>query len=229
MSPVHDLTGPRRPPESGGPPRQLVILLHGVGADGNDLIGLAPYWAPFLPDAEFLSPNAPFACDMAPFGYQWFSLKDLDPDRLLAGVVAAAPAVDALIDREMAALSLTPSDVALVGFSQGAMMALYVTPRRSQPLAALVSYSGALIGGDQLEPETTARTPMLLVHGDADPVVPVESLGHATAGLRTAGLPVQPILRRGLAHGIDPGGMELGGRFLAEQFAARQGPSVSSR
>src|SRR5215469_10624101 len=120
------LSGPSHPPHSGGKPKRLVILLHGLGADGNDLIGLAPYWAPQLPTAEFLSPNAPFPCDMAPYGYQWFSVQDRSPPAVLAGVRAAAPFLDSFIDEALNARGLDDGDLALVGFSQGTMMSLYV-------------------------------------------------------------------------------------------------------
>src|SRR6516164_1999630 len=119
------LSGPSRPPAAGGRPSRLVVLLHGLGADGNDLIGLAPYWAPLLPQAEFLSPNAPFPCDTAPFGYQWFSSQDRSPPAILAGVRAAAPLIDGFIDEALAARGLDEGDLALVGFSQGTMMALF--------------------------------------------------------------------------------------------------------
>src|SRR6266581_6424649 len=112
------LSGPSRPPLAGGQPRRLVILLHGLGADGNDLIGLAQYWARLLPDAEFLSPNAPFPCDMAPYGYQWFSSQDRSPEAVLAGVRAAAPVLDAFIDEALKERDLADSELALVGFSQ---------------------------------------------------------------------------------------------------------------
>ena len=127
------LSGPSFPPQSGGKPSRLVILLHGLGADGNDLIGLAPYWAPLLPDAEFLSPNAPFPCDMAPYGYQWFSVQDRSPEARLAGVRAAAPILDAFIDDELQKRGLDRGDSALVGFSQGTMMSLFVGLRRDTP------------------------------------------------------------------------------------------------
>src|ERR1700739_3035938 len=120
------LSGPPRPPPSGGRPSRLVILLHGLGADGNDLIGLAPYWARLLPTAEFLSPNAPFPCDMAAYGYQWFSSQERSPEAVMGGVRPAAPILDAFIDEALAARELTDSDLALVGFSQGTMMALFV-------------------------------------------------------------------------------------------------------
>ena len=112
------LSGPSRPPASGGRPRRLVILLHGLGADGNDLVGLAPYWARLLPTAEFLSPNAPFPCDMAPYGYQWFSSQDRSPEAALGGIRAAAPILEAFIDGALADRGLTDSDLALVGFSR---------------------------------------------------------------------------------------------------------------
>src|SRR5690348_18484075 len=124
------LEGPSRPPHRGGKPKSVVVLLHGLGADGNDLISLAPYWAPLLPEAEFISPNAPFPCDMAPYGYQWFSVQDRSQPAVLAGVRAAAPSLDAFIDEELAKRGLDESAAALVGFSQGTMMSLFVGLRR---------------------------------------------------------------------------------------------------
>src|SRR5208337_2775220 len=129
------LSGPFRPPASGGRPSRLVILLHGLGADGNDLIGLGPYWARSVPTAEFLSPNAPFPCDMAPYGYQWYSSQDRTPEAALAGVRAAAPILEGFIDDVLAERGLDDSDLALVGFSQGTVMSLYVGLRRSRPVA----------------------------------------------------------------------------------------------
>src|SRR5579864_1299784 len=120
------LSGPSRPPMAGGPPRRLVILLHGLGADGNDLIGLQQYWGRLVPQAEFLSPNAPFPCDMAPYGYQWYSSQDRSPAAQLAGVRAAAPILDAFIDQALEERGLEAGALALVGFSQGSVMSLYV-------------------------------------------------------------------------------------------------------
>ena len=137
MTDLMELDGPRQGPASGGTAKQLVILLHGLGADGNDLIGLAPHWADILPYAAFVSPNAPYPCDMAPMGYQWFSVQDRSPEAMLAGVRMAAPALDAFIDRELAQSGLPASQVALVGFSQGTMMSLYVAPRRAAELAGV--------------------------------------------------------------------------------------------
>jgi len=167
MALLPSLSGPVRKPASGGKPRQLVVLLHGVGADGHDLIGLAPYWAPALPDAEFVSPDAPFPCDMAPYGRQWFSLQDRSPSAILGGVRAAAPILDAFLDEALAARGLDASQLALIGFSQGTMMSLYVGPRRAEALAGIIGYSGALIGADTLAQDIRSRPPVLLVHGDA--------------------------------------------------------------
>src|SRR3954467_12670331 len=180
------LSGPTRPPLGGGQPRRLVILLHGLGADGNDLIGLQQYWGRLLPEAEFVSPNAPFPCDMGPYGYQWFSVQDRTPESVLAGVRAAAPILDAFIDEELSKRGLTESDAALVGFSQGTMMSLYVGLRRQRPLAGILGYSGRLIAADLLAGEVRARPPVLLVHGTDDPVVPFESLALAETGLKGA-------------------------------------------
>ena len=183
------LSGPSRPPASGGKPSRLVILLHGLGADGNDLIGLAPYWAPLLPEAEFLSPNAPFPCDMAPYGYQWFSSQDRSPAAVLAGVRAAAPILDAFIDEALAARGLGDGDLALVGFSQGTMMSLFVGLRRAQPAAGIVGFSGRLLAPELLTNELRSRPRILLVHGTEDPLVPYASLAAAETTLTSRWCP----------------------------------------
>jgi phospholipase/carboxylesterase len=212
------LSGPSHPPSSGGKPRQLVILLHGIGADGNDLIGLAPVWSQLLPDAEFVSPNAPFPCDMAPYGFQWFSLQDRSPAMILAGVHAAAPALDAFIDDALATRGLAEKDLALVGFSQGTMMSLYVGLRRARAVAGILGYSGALIGAETLAAEVGSKPRVMLVHGDADPVVPFQALALAERALEAAGVPIETIARPGLAHGIDEEGLKAGARFLLGVF-----------
>jgi phospholipase/carboxylesterase len=215
------LSGPSHPPSSGGKPRQLVILLHGLGANGNDLIGLAPVWSQLLPDAEFVSPNAPFPCDMAPYGFQWFSLQDRSPAMILAGVRAAAPALDAFIDDALATRGLAEKDLALVGFSQGTMMSLYVGLRRARAVAGILGYSGALIGAETLAVEVRSKPRVMLVHGDADPVVPFQALALAERALEAAGVAVETLTRPGLAHGIDEEGLKAGGRFLKEVLTAR--------
>src|SRR5580658_987147 len=201
------LAGPSRPPASGASPRQLVILLHGLGADGNDLIGLAPYWAPLLPDAEFLSPDAPFPCDMAPYGYQWLSSRDPSPEARLAGARAAGTILDAFITDELAKRELSDSDCALVGFSQGTLMSLFVGPRRERQLAGIVGFSGRLIAPQLLAEEIRSRPPVLLVHGTDDPMVPYDSMAEAETALNPAGIAVETMPCPGIGHSIDGHGL----------------------
>jgi phospholipase/carboxylesterase len=215
------LSGPSHPPASGGKPSRLVILLHGLGADGNDLIGLAPYWAPLLPEAEFLSPNAPFPCDMSPSGYQWFSSQDRSPVAVLAGVRAAAPILDAFIDDALAARGLGDGDLALVGFSQGTMMSLFVGLRRAQPVAGIVGFSGRLLAPELLANELRSRPRTLLVHGTEDPLVPYASLAAAETTLTAAGVPVETLTCPGIGHSIDEAGLQRAGHFLKDVLAER--------
>ena len=214
-----DLDGPRVAPQSGAAPSQLVVFLHGVGADGNDLISLAPFFARVLPGAAFVSPNAPFPCDMAPFGYQWFSLQQRTPEAILGGVRLAAPILDAFIDAELERLGLQDRDLALIGFSQGTMMALHVALRRAKPCAALIGFSGMLVGAESLAEEIVSRPPVLLVHGEADEVIPAQALPAADQGLRAAGVTVSAHRRPGLGHGIDEQGIALAQAALAKAFA----------
>jgi phospholipase/carboxylesterase len=218
MSDMFALEGPRFGPAAGGKPQSLVLLLHGLGADGNDLISLAPYWAQLLPNTAFVSPHAPFPCDMAPYGRQWFSLQDRTPAMVLAGVKVAAPILEGFIDTELKKHGLSEDKLALVGFSQGTMMSLYVAPRRPRAIAAVVGYSGALVGADALPVETKSKPPVLLVHGDADPIVPFQAMAMAATGLRAAGLQVETLARPGLPHSIDDAGLSRGGSFLAERL-----------
>ena len=215
------LSGPSRPPAVGGKPKRLVILLHGLGADGNDLIGLAPYWARLLPEAEFVSPNAPFPCDMAPYGYQWFSAQDRSPAAVLAGVRAAAPMLDAFIDEALAARGLGDADLALVGFSQGTMMSLFVGLRRAQPAAGILGFSGRLLAPELLVNELRSRPRVLLVHGAEDPLVPYASLAAAEAALKEAGVPVETLTCPGIGHSIDENGLRRGGMFLRDVLAGK--------
>ncbi len=215
-----DLDGPAVAPAAGGPPQQLAILLHGLGADGHDLIALAPHLG--LPHAAFVSPHAPFPCDMAPVGRQWFSLREFESQAIIAGVRAAAPILDGFIDGALAAHGLTDDKLVLVGFSQGCMMALHVALRRPAPCAAVLGFSGMLVAGDELAQEVRARPPVLLVHGDADEVLPVAALPRAAASLRAAGITVEAHVRPGLGHGIDAEGLALASAFLARAIAPRR-------
>ncbi len=208
------LFGPLLPPLAGGPPRQIVVLLHGLGADGQDLIGLGQTWRLLLPGALFIAPNAPQPCDMAPFGHQWFSLQERTGPALIAGVRSAAPMVDAFLDGLLDQHQLLPAKLALVGFSQGTMTALHVALRRKAALAGVVGYSGVLIGEPVLAAEIRSRPPVLLIHGDQDQVLPHRALGEAEAALTRAGVTVTAVTRPGLGHGIDPEGVEMAGAFL---------------
>jgi len=218
------LDGPRLAPKS-GVARQLVVFLHGYGADGNDLIGLGEMWRDVLPDAAFVSPHAPEPCGMAPMGRQWFELTFRDPAERERGVVAARPGLDAFLDAELARHGLADDALALVGFSQGTMLGLHAGLRRARAPAAILGYSGMLVAPENLG-EATARDakgappPILLIHGDADSVVPVEATRLAAEALSAAGLPTRLHICKGLDHGVDQDGLILGARFLVESFGA---------
>jgi phospholipase/carboxylesterase len=212
------LQGPRVAPAS-GEAAQLVVLCHGYGSDGNDLIGLTPHWRNELPHAAFVAPDAPQRHPMGA-GYQWFPLSRIDPVEALRGTESAAPFLESFVDAELARLKLTPDKLALVGFSQGTMMSLYVGLRRKTAPAAIVGYSGVLVGADTI-PARTTPPPVLLVHGDADQVVPPQALLMAANALAAKNIAVQWHMSHGLAHGIDPFGLALGGRFLRDAFSGR--------
>jgi phospholipase/carboxylesterase len=228
------LDGPRIK-AAAGQARELIVLLHGYGADGEDLIGLAPHMQTHFPGAAFVAPNAPDAIPGMGFGRQWFALDGYDPARMqrdpafaeqtfarMAGLAArASVALNQFIDAELARHNLTPDRLALVGFSQGTMMSLYAGPRRAPGPAAIVGFSGSLVGAERLAEEAKSRPPVLLVHGDADPVVPVERLLHAAGGLGAAGFLVQWQIIPGLEHSIDPDGLDRAVRFLRDAFTGR--------
>lgn len=202
------------PPESGNQPRSLVILLHGYGSNGEDLIGLAPYWSRDLPDTIFVSPDAPYSCEMG-FGFQWFSLQSWAPLALLAGAEKASSILNQFIDEQMEKYNLPASKIALVGFSQGTMMSLYIAPRRQEKLAGVVGYSGGLLGGESLIGQPNiAKPPVYLVHGEMDSVVPVGAFFHAKETLKQAGFDVRGHTTPGMAHTIDEQGIHEGGAFL---------------
>ena len=213
MTDLTRLKGPQSAPARGRDPQSLVILLHGYGSNGDDLIGLAPYWRASLPDTVFMAPNAPEICPGAPGGYQWWSLAG--GESRAAGVRQAAPLVNAFIDMHRAAYDLPNSQVALVGFSQGTMMALHIAPRRPEVLAGVVGYSGMLADAEALQTEVKTRPPLLLVHGDADPMVPFTAMAQAEAEFKGLGFEIATHAAPGLGHSIDEAGLRLGGAFLA--------------
>ncbi|MGO9238016.1 MAG: alpha/beta hydrolase [Methylocella sp.] len=221
------LDGPGFAPLSGGKTAQLVILLHGVAANGNDLLYLAQAWRKLLPKAEFLTPHAPFPCDYAPDGRQWFSLQDRAPEKLLAGLRDAAAILDRFFDDLLASRGLDESQLALAGFSQGAATALYAGLHRQKQIAGIVAFSGALPWGAALQSEIASKPPVLLVHGEVDTVVPFQSMAAAKAMLEAVGVPVKAVARPGLGHAIDETGIKLAGEFLRDVLGA--GEAVTGR
>ena len=209
------IDGPRVVPASGVAARSLVILLHGYGSNGDDLISLAPHWRGALPATVFVAPNAPERCPGAPGGYQWWAFTSGSQNARADGVARAAPVLDAFIDAELARYGLTEAQLALVGFSQGTMMALQVGPRRRSQLAGIVAYSGMLADAAGLADPSVTRPPILLIHGDADPMIPVGAFHQAKAALVQSGFAVESYVAPGVGHSIDMAGLQLGGAFLA--------------
>jgi len=210
------LNGPRIEPR-GGRASGLVVLLHGYGANGDDLIALGDGWRPSLPDAAFVAPNAPQSIPGMYGGLQWFALTVRDPGEYWRGVAAAQPALDRFLDAELARYRLTADRLVLVGFSQGTMMALHVGLRRAVAPAGIVAYSGLLAGPDHLA-ETKVRPPVLLVHGEADDMISIDALHMAREALAGAGTPVEWHVRPGLGHGIDPEAQWMAGHFIAQSL-----------
>jgi len=214
-----DLDGPRLPPRS-GKAKYLVVFLHGYGADGNDLIEIGRAWQGLLPDAAFVSPHAPRPCGQAPMGREWFPLTFRNVEERWGGVNMAGPVLQAFLDAELKRNNLPGSALALVGFSQGTMMALHVGLRRAVAPAAIVGYSGMLVVPENVAPEQfaaeiTSRPPVLLVHGDSDDLIPVQALFHAAQGLAALGIPAEWHVSPGVGHGIDQEGLRQGGEFLS--------------
>ncbi|HEV7275593.1 MAG TPA: alpha/beta fold hydrolase [Devosiaceae bacterium] len=208
------LSGPMLAPQSGGLPRQVVVLLHGYGSDGQDLIALGQHWRSLLPEALFVAPNAPDACPDNPMGYQWFPLR---LDRTISRVEGAPEARDSiaeLLDELWAQTGLGPAETVLVGFSQGAMMALHVALSLEESVAGVVAFSGALIPPAGFPEDTAARPPVALIHGDLDQVVDPQLSRDAAVTLQNTGLEVSLHMSPGTAHGISADGLEFATAFL---------------
>ena len=207
------MTGPTLAPAR-GPATHLVVLVHGYGADGQDLIGLARHWQGLLPTVAFAAPNAPTRVPGGP-GYQWFPISRIDPHEMRKGVEVAAPVLDDYLDAELARLGLGPERLALAGFSQGTMLSLHLGPRRKVKPAAIVGFSGLLA---EPPPTNGDIPPILLTHGDSDQVIPAQAMFVAASQLGLAGAAVQWHLAPGMGHGIDPEGLSIAGQFLALAF-----------
>jgi phospholipase/carboxylesterase len=210
------LSGPTKSP-SRAPATHLVVLVHGYGADGQDLIGLAQHWQSLLPAVAFAAPNAPTRVPGGA-GYQWFPISRIDPHEMRKGVEAATPMLEDYLDAELARLGLPPERLALVGFSQGTMLSLHLGLRRKIKPAAIVGFSGLLAG---TPPADGAIPPIFLTHGDSDTVIPPQAMFVAATQLGLAGAAVQWHLAPGMGHGIDPEGLAIAGQFLSLAFGGR--------
>ncbi len=210
----------RRGPASGDA-RSIVVFLHGYGADGGDLLSLADPLAPHLPDTVFVAPDAPERCVGNPFGYQWFPIPWLDGSPEAAareGLLRSSEDLNAYLDSVLADEGIGADRMALVGFSQGTMMSLHVAPRRADALAGVVGFSGRMVAPETLQAEALSRPPVLLLHGDADDVVPPQSMPQAADALVAAGFETYTHVMRGTAHGIAPDGLSVALAFLREKL-----------
>ena len=210
-----------RMPDSGNI-LSAVIFLHGYGANGADLLGLADTLAEHMPDTLFLAPDAPEVTSMSATGLQWFPIPWIDgssEEDALIGLRSASHDLDSYLDEVMIDYDLLPEQVVIFGFSQGTMMALHVVPRREDPIAGVVAFSGRLLEPEALVDDATAFVPILLVHGDEDDVVPVDALPKAVEGLQTAGFKdVYAHIMKGGAHGIAPDGLQVALAFMRQQL-----------
>jgi phospholipase/carboxylesterase len=197
-----------------------VILLHGRGSDRDDLLDLQLFLGRMVLEAEFVAPNPPFPSDMAPGGFQWFSTQDRGPDAALADARATAPSLNAFIDAELHERRLDESKAALVGFSQGTMMALYVGLRRARPFAGIIGFCDRLIAAHLLSEELRSSPPVLLIHGTDDSLVPLRSMTEAESALSAAAVPIETLARVGTGHSIDEEGLLRGGLFLHRTLGA---------
>lgn len=214
------LNAERKEPLS-GETRSAVVFLHGYGANGADLLGLADPLGEHLPDTLFVAPDAPEACAGAPFGFQWFPIPWIDgssEEESMAGMASAVDDLNAFLDALMVDEDLMPEQVVLFGFSQGTMMSLHVAPRREDAVASVVAFSGRLLAPDLLADEVVSRPPVLLIHGDQDDVVPPQSLPEAAEALQNAGWEeVYAHIMKGTAHGIAPDGLSVALAFMRDK------------
>jgi len=208
-----------------GQAKRLVILLHGYGADGNDLLGLADPLGEHMPDTVFVAPDAPDKCSGNPFGYEWFPIPWLDgssEEAAAEGMARSVTDLNGFIDQTMKDESVTSAETILLGFSQGTMMSLHIAPRRAEPVAGVVGFSGRLLDPENLAANVVSRPPVLLIHGDQDQMVPVESLPAAADALVAAEFEVYTHISKGTAHGIAQDGLGVALQFMVEKLNVRR-------
>jgi phospholipase/carboxylesterase len=216
------LNAERRAPVS-GEVRSAVVFMHGYGANGADLLGLADPLGEHLPDTLFVAPDAPEACAGAPMGFQWFPIPWIDnssEEESMRGMAHAVDDLNAFLDALMVDEDLLPEQVVLFGFSQGTMMALHVAPRREDAVAGVIAFSGRLLAPEDLADEARVRPPILLVHGDQDDVVPPASLPQAVEALQQADFKdVYAHVMKGTGHGIAPDGLSVALAFMRDKLS----------
>ena len=212
------ISGPIIEPSSGNSPKQMIIFVHGYGADGNDLIGLANYFQSTLPEAIFLSPHAPEACSMNPSGYQWFDLTSTDPAVLWSKILVAADHLNEFIDSKLLEYNIAEENLALIGFSQGTMMSLHVSLRRKNTMAAVLGYSGRLIGADLLKDDLISKPSIYLIHGDQDSMVPYQESLTAEKVLKEYSIDIKTHISEHTQHSIAEDGLRIGVDFLASKL-----------
>ncbi|SMX41642.1 alpha/beta hydrolase [Actibacterium lipolyticum] len=217
----------RRGPAQGDA-TSLVVFLHGYGANGADLLGLADPLSEHMPGTAFVAPDAPERCAGSPMGYQWFPIPWIDgssEEESEAGMVRAVDDLNAYLDSVMEEEGLTADRVILLGFSQGTMMSLHVAPRREEEFAGVVGFSGRLLRPEDLADQAVSKPPVLLVHGDQDDVVPVQSLPEAGEALSQAGFQVYAHVMKGTAHGIAPDGLSVALAFMRDRLGLETPPA----
>jgi phospholipase/carboxylesterase len=216
---MQKLDGPVIKPRS-GKAKQLVMFLHGYGANGADLIAIGEEWGQVLPDAAFIAPNAPEVCEAWSAGFQWFPIRAITPEAMERDKYASivAPVLSSYIDEQLAKWGVDDSALAVAGFSQGAMMAMYTMPRRKKPCAAVIGFSGMILDAQGLKAPEIVKMPVLAIHGDADEIVPPDNLARVERGFSEAGFEIETIMRPGLGHGIDQFGMMRSLQFIQEGF-----------
>ena len=205
-------------PLSKNKPRQAIVLCHGYGGDGKDISALAINWQRFLPDAIFLCPNAPEICSVNPQGYQWFDLASDEEEVILEKSLVAEKKLSIFLDQVFENFQLGPSNLALVGFSQGTMMGIQVGIKKKNKINCLIGYSGKIINQKHLSENINSKPKMFLMHGENDTIVPPTHLLEAKEYLKKNGINVKTKMFKNCEHRIPVEGSSLGLGFLKKNL-----------